>query len=111
MAENAISQILDHTAGITSKNADTDWLGSDFAPSRGGLAMRIAVVLATSRAIKAVDDTDTVIGLNGGALLAVNQLYVFDLPMGKDRTYNLQNVGGAAAIDYLLMWEVPGDRL
>ncbi len=103
--------IYDHTAGIASKNADTDWLGTDISPTKGGMALRIAVVLATSRAIKVVDDTDTVIGLNGGTALAVNQLYVFDLPMGASRTYNLQNVGGASVIDYLLMWEIEGNEI
>lgn len=103
-------QIIDHTAGIASKDADTDWLATDVTCG-DGRALRITVVLATSRAIKLVDDTGTVIGLNGGTALAANQAYTFDLPCSSARTYNLQNVGGASVIDYLLIWEIEGAAL
>lgn len=98
-------RIYDHSAGIASKNADTDWLDSDIAPTIGGSFFRITVTLATGRAIKAVDDTGTVLGFNGGTALVADQAYVFDLPAIQGRTYNLQNVGGASAINYLVIEE------
>lgn len=102
--------IYDHSAGIASKDADTDWLGTDMVCG-AGRALRIAVVLATSRAIKVVDDTDTVLTLNGGTALTAGALYVFDVPGSSARTYNLQNVSGASAIDYLVVWEIEGAAL
>lgn len=103
-------QLLDHSAGIASKNADTDWLATDITPAGYATVLRISVVLATSRAIKLVDDTNTVLLLNGGTALAATGLYTFDVPVIPTRTYNIQNVTGASVIDYLVIWEIDGDR-
>lgn len=108
MSADAALQILDHTAGISSKNADTDWLAADFTPTARGSWMEITVVLATGRAIKVVDDQGFALGVFAGAVLTAGQAYTFDLPMVPARTYNLQNVGGAAAITSLLCVERAG---
>lgn len=103
-------QFIDHSAGIASKDADTDWLSTDITPRKVGSILRFAVVLATARAIKLVDDTGTQLQLNAGATLVANALYHFDVLTSNVRTYNLQNIGGASAIDYLVVVELSADK-
>lgn len=104
-------QIIDHTAGIASKNADTDWLATDIAAGKAGRAFRCQVQIATSRVVKIVDDLDNALALNGGVALPAATLFLFDFLAGADRTYNFQNVAGASVITSLLIWEIEGSAL
>lgn len=108
---NEAKLVVDKGVGIAAPGADTDWLAADIAPSANCMAWRATVVVATGRVVRWVDDTGTVIGVNSGVALVANQAYVFDLPTSILRTYNLQATGGDTAIDYLLVHEVPVDRL
>lgn len=98
---------------LASVNATTDILPAAFSAQSDASSVYIDVQLATSRVIKLTvaqsGHTTTSLLLNDNtALTAGAHKTLGPIPLVKGASYNLQLVGGASAIDYLVITEAWG---
>ncbi len=91
-----------------SASANTDVFSTDVTPTESPSALRVTVSEDTGVTFKTaitLSGTTVTVEFNEGSTLTADALYVFDLPVRSDATYNFQ-FGGNTTINVLQVDEV-----